>query len=81
MVDQDLPHRAGGYPEEMGPVFGADRTARELEIGLVYEGGRLERVPLHFPPEDPVGGLPKLVVYKGKEAVQRFPVAAPQLIK
>jgi hypothetical protein len=36
---------------------------------------------LHLPPEDAVRGLPKFVIDKGKEAVERFPVAAPQLVK
>jgi hypothetical protein len=81
VVHQHLPHRPGGYPQEMGPVFGADRAAGELEIGLVDQGRRLQGVPPHFPPEDAIGGLPKFLIDKGKEAVQRFPVAATQLIK
>jgi hypothetical protein len=47
----------------------------------VDERGGLEGVTLHFAPEDTVGRLPKLLIHKGKEPVEGFPVAAPQLIK
>jgi hypothetical protein len=81
MIDQNLSHRAGGNPQEVGPIFGADRATRELEIGLVHQGGWLQGVTLHLPPEHPVRGLPKFLVDKGKETVERFLIAAPQLVK
>jgi hypothetical protein len=34
-----------------------------------------------FAPEDAVRCQPKFLIYKGKETVQCFPVASPQLVE
>jgi hypothetical protein len=38
-------------------------------------------VTAHFAPEDPVRGLPKFLIDKGKEAIQGFPVTTSQLVE
>jgi hypothetical protein len=65
----------------MGPVLRADRTTGEFEVRLVNQGGGLEGMAPDFAPQNAVRGLPKFLIYKGKEAVQGFTVASPQLVE
>ena len=43
LVHQHLAHRARGDREEVGPVARGHRGAAELEVGLVDQGGGVER--------------------------------------
>jgi hypothetical protein len=65
----------------MGPVLGADGTPGKLEVRLVNQGGGLKGMAPDFAPEDAVRSPPKFLIDKGKEAVEGFAVASPQLVE
>lgn len=78
VVDQDLPHCRRSHRVEMGPVFPATSTDRELGVGLVDEGGRLQRMAALLTPEV-VGRQPAQVfVNHGKELRRSRLVAISQ---
>ncbi len=55
---------------------GAPALVDEPQVGLVHQGGGLERVPRLFPPEIALGLPAQLVVDDGHEPVERGLVAA-----
>jgi len=45
MFHENLPHGPGGDPQEMGPVLPVNTCSPdELLVGLMHQGGRLQRV-------------------------------------
>ena len=70
-------HRAGGDREEVGPVARGEGRTAELEIGLVHQGGGVER-PLHvFEAQLPPRQAAEVVVHQGQEAVQGVALSFP----
>src|SRR5262249_32740181 len=83
VVHEDPPHRLRRDPEEVSPVLPVDAPLiDETEVGLVHEGGRLERVIGSLGPEVGGGEPPQLPVNEWQEPVEgaRF-AAAPFLEK
>ena len=79
MANEDVPHGLGGDRQEMGarlPLHAIDLD--ELEIGLVDERGRVERMAVPLEAELSAGDSPKLVVNQRDELVQSVPVATAQ---
>ena len=48
MIDEYLSHRARGNGEEVVAAGGVDGSARELQVGLVHERGRVQGVAFAF---------------------------------
>jgi len=47
----------------------------------VDQGGGLEGMTADLAPEHPVGGRPKLLIDKRKQAIQGLPVTTPQPVE
>ena len=71
MVHQDLPHCAGGDGQEVRPVPGHQTDRAELEVGLVHEGGGIERALAILPSQLPLREPPEIVVHEGDEPLER----------
>ena len=79
VLDENLAHRPGGDPEQMGAVFdGWQGPAEETEIGLVHQTGRLERVTRSLPSHGPASHRLQVVVDEREEAVNGFRIAGPR---
>ena len=71
-LDQDAAHGLGRRGEEVAPavpagVLGTDQA----EIGLMHQGGRLERLAGLLPGQPLGGQFPQLVIDQGKELLGR----------
>ncbi len=62
MIDEDSPHRLGRGGEELPSSRPSPIASRELEIGLVHKGGRLQRHAAGLRRKLTVGELVKLPV-------------------
>ena len=50
VIDENAPHQLGRDAEKLCPVSPARAVlAHELQVGLIYQGSRLERVFTAFP--------------------------------
>ena len=73
-VDEDLPHGLGGDVEEV-TVIGIGPVADEPEVGLVHQGGGVERVIGAFPRQLRRGQPAQLVIDQRQELLGRPGVA------
>ena len=72
MVHQDPPHRLGTDGEEVRAAVPLDpRLVDELQVGLVHQGRRLQRVPRPFSLQVHAGQLAEVVVQKREQTVPR----------
>ena len=72
VLDEDTPYRLGRCREEMpAPIPPLSLLAiDQAEVGLVDQGGRLERLPRLLPGEPLLGELPELSVDEGEELLR-----------
>ena len=77
MVDQDLPHLAGSDRKEVGaPVEFHFRLIDELQIRLVDEGRRLERMTRPFVAHLGSGYPAQFIVNNWKQSIYSIVIAA-----
>jgi hypothetical protein len=70
VVHQDLPHGARGDGEEVSPVPGDQTRASELEVGLVHQGGGVERALAVLLSQRSPGETPEVVVHERNQALK-----------
>ena len=67
MIDEDPTHLLGGESQELSPPPPCHLAAiHELQVHIVDERGRLERVIGRLSPHERLGEVPKLVVNGGE---------------
>ena len=72
MIDQDAPHHLGRNSEEMGTILPAHAVvSHQAQVGLVHEGGRLERVAAALTLHIAVSQAAEFFVHDGGQAVER----------
>ena len=80
MIDQNLTHQSCGHAEEMGTILRRRVSAsHQSQIGLVHEGGRLQRVTRLFLAQTCAGHPPQFVVHEWEQPLQslRIPCLPP----
>mgnify|MGYP000119666982 CR=1 FL=1 len=76
VVDKDPPDRLGGDREEMGPVVPlSPLLVHEFEVGLVHQGGCLQRMIAAFLSHLQLGRSPQLLVHQRQQLLGGLPVA------
>ena len=83
MIDEDAPHHLGRHGEEMGAILPAHAVvSHQAQVGLVHEGGRLERVAASLTLHIAVSQAAEFLINDGRQAVERALVSiAPGLQK
>jgi hypothetical protein len=80
VVDQDSPHDLSRDGEEVRPALPLDLAgAGESQVGLVYQGSRLQGVVGAFFCEKAFGGAAQFAVYQAQDAALRVGVALAHL--
>jgi hypothetical protein len=73
MIDEDPAHQAGGEAEEVRTVLPPHAMlVDELQVRLVHEGRRGQRVVSALAVEVPSGDAPQLGVHRLQQAVARL---------
>jgi len=76
MVDHETAHRPGGISQKACPVGEAhDFPVRDVEVGLVQQGGSTQGKLGAAPPEFPLGNSVELAIEGGEQLARRRSVA------
>ena len=76
MIHQDLAHEPGRYGEELRPVLPVHlRLIHQLDIGLVYQRGCLQRMTTSLGTHVALRDAPQFAFQAGNQAVQTLPLA------
>ncbi len=76
MVHQDAPHGDRRGAIEVAPVLDSDRApAREVQVGFVDQGGRLQRVIGALAPQQAAGNALQLRIDDIQQLLERVGIA------